>query len=201
MSKGFAPAGFRDKPLPPKRQRERAVSAELENLQTAVQISQMMLKQLMQSQRNMMEDLGRSFNLISELQYKVLAAQEVAGLDVNLLQQKADVLRLKDFNEASDKQDAEEKFTVGAVVDNDSTVIITSTTADNKGIFRSRLKLAETGVPALIQGLMGKEVGAKVEVQLNDALHTVELLAIRQPPQAPVDQAPEASPTDVAGNA
>ncbi len=175
--------GFRSKPAPTRKEAARQVNAELTNLQQAMQISQMMIRQLLESNRNMSEDLGRALNLISELQYKVLAVQDVAALDLNALNAKADALRLRDFDDASAREDENKNFTVGDVVKEDSTVILTSTALGDKGIFRSRLVLAECGVPDLISGLQGQPVGTKVDVMLNGLLHTVELLGIRQPPK------------------
>ncbi len=40
----------------------------------------------------------------------------------------------------------------------------------------------DCGVKDLIDGFMGREVGAKSIVTLNNTVHTVELLGIRQPP-------------------
>jgi hypothetical protein len=177
--------GFRQSPQDSRKERLRALEAELKNSAMAQRINQMMTQQLMQNNQNMQQDLGRALGLISELQYKLLAVQKVANLDVAALSIIADELRLKDFNEASDKEDAEQGFTVGTTVNADSTVILTSTTEnEDKGIFRSKLKLADCGVPDLIKAFEGREVGAKAIVKLNGADHTVELLAIRQPPKA-----------------
>jgi hypothetical protein len=144
--------------------------------------TQMMVQQLVQNGKSMSEDVGRLFQQTAELQYKFLALQEVLGVDMTKVKEVTERLRLKDFNEASDKEDLEKGFTVTDVVADDSTVILTSTTADeDAGIFRSRVRLAETGSPALIQGLTGKGVGTKVEVELNGVKHTVELLGIRKP--------------------
>jgi len=175
--------GFRQQPQESRKERLRNIEAELKNMTMAARVSQMMTQRLMENMQNMSQDLGRALGLISELQYKILAVQKVSDLDVNALKAVSDELRLKDFDEASDKEDIDQQFTTGALVDKDSTVILTSTTAEaDKGIFRSKLKLAECGVPDLIAGLMERPVGTKVEVQLNGVLHTVELLGIRQPP-------------------
>lgn len=184
--------GFRQQPADSRKERLRALEAELKNSAMAQRINQMMTQQLMQNTQSMQQDLGRALGLINELQYKILAVQKVANLDSAQLSAIADELRLKDFVEASDKEDAEQNFTVGTVVDADSTVILTSTTENtDKGIFRSKLKLSECGVPDLIKAFEGREVGAKAIVSLNGAEHTVELLGIRQPPKAePVQQVP-----------
>jgi hypothetical protein len=161
-----------------------SMDKELKNLQMAGRVSQMMTQQLMQNLQNVGQDLGKAFKVISELQYKVQAMQSLGNFDVAALGAKADELRLNDFIEAAAAEDKAGNFTVGDVVQDDSTVIITSTTSSGEGIFRSRIKLAECGVPALIRDLAGKAIGAKVSCQLNGETHEVELLGIRNPPPA-----------------
>lgn len=178
--------GFRQ---PSKNETIRQMMVEMENLQMAGRVSQMMIQQLLQNNKAMGEDLNRALGLINELQYKVLAVQSVAGLNVDLLTKKADELRLKDFNEASDNEDTRDGFTVIDTVEQDSTVILTSVApGTNNGIFRSRIKLAECGVPELITALAGKNVGTKVNVKLNGQEHEIELLGIRRPKAEPVPQ-------------
>ena len=191
--------GFRTPAQAGRKEKLREIEAELKNSQMAGRISQMMLKQVMENMQNMSQDLGRALGLIAELQYKVLAVQRVSGLDVAQLTAVANELRLKDFNETSDKEDAEQNFTVGTTINEDSTVILTSTTdAPDAGIFRSKIKLSECGVPALISELMGREVGARALVMLNGVEHAVEVLGIRQPPAAV--EVPQAQ-AQVEGNA
>ncbi len=161
-----------------------SMDKELKNLQMAGRVSQMMTQQLMQNLQNLGQDMGKAFKIINELQYKILAMQSVGSFDAAALVVKADELRLNDFIEASDAEDKTGNFTLGDVVQDDSTVIITSTTSAGEGIFRSRIKLAECGVPALIRDLSGKSIGTKVACQLNGEDHTVELLGIRNPPPA-----------------
>lgn len=185
--------GFRQQAEGSRKEKLRGMEAELKNSQMAMRISQMMTQQMMQSQQKIQQDLGQALGLINELQYKILAVQRLTGLQPAALASIADELRLTDFNEASDQEDAEKGFTNGEVVDSESTVILTSiTTEADKGIFRSKIKLSECGVPDLISGLTGKAVGTKIEVSLNGANHVVELLAIKQPPKAEtVAQQPE----------
>jgi hypothetical protein len=177
--------GFRQPAQLNRKEKLSAIAKELENLSMAGRINQMMTQQLMQNMKTMGEDLSRSMNLISELQYKILAIQKVANLDVEEMNIVANKQRLLDFNEASDREDKERGFTVGDKVNEQSVIILTSTTEEkDRGIFRSRLKLAECGVPDLITAFMGREVGAKAIVTLNGLEHEVELLAVRQPPAA-----------------
>jgi hypothetical protein len=174
--------GFRTAPQGNRKEKIRAHEVQLKNLEMSVRINQMMTQQLMQNLKGMHEDIGRALNLISEMQYKILAIQKVSGLDLAAMNAVANEQRLQDFCEASDKEDAEKGFTNGDTVNEQSTVVITSTTeGSDTGIFRSRLKLSECGVPDLINAFMGREVGAKAIVTLNGLEHEVELLAIRQP--------------------
>jgi len=184
--------GFRQPAETSKKEQLRSLKTELANLQMAGRISQMMVKQVMDNTKTMSEDLGRALGLINELQYKLLAVQQVSNLSVDDLSKVADELRVKDFNEASDNEDAKEGFTVAAAVSPDSTVILTSEAPDGKGIFRSRIELSSCGVPALISELAGKSVGDKVTVALNGVDHVVELLGVRnpKPEDRPVDVVP-----------
>lgn len=194
--------GFRQQTESSRKERLRALEAELKNSQMANRISQMLLQQMMQNMQNMQQDLGKALGLINELQYKILAIQGVSNLDVKALSDAANELRLKDFNEASDREDVNNGFTVGDVVTEDSTVILTSTTDnEDQGIFRSRIKLSECGVKDLIDAFMGREVGAKAMVMLNGTYHTVELLGIRQPSKQEVATTEEPATTSAEGNA
>jgi hypothetical protein len=179
--------GFRTNADPSRKEQVRQLTAELKNMQAAMRISQMMLQQIMQSNKNMQMDLGKAFGMVSELQYKLLAVEKIGNLDSKAIADEANALRLVDFNESSDKEDALMGFTVGEEVKEDSVIIITSVAEDpDKSIFRSRVGLKEANVPDLTKGLLGREVGAKVVLDLAGTKHTIELLGIRQPAPAPV---------------
>jgi len=174
-------------------QRIRELDVELKNLQMAGRISQMMVQQLMTNLQNATKDLGKAYGIINELQYKILAMQKAGvvqgtgAFDMTALNAVAEELRLKDFIEASDREDVEGNFTVGDKVQEDSTVILTSSAPNDAGLFRSRIKLAECSVPVLIQSLQGQSLGTKVKCMLNDVEHEIELLGVRNPPpSAPV---------------
>ena len=202
--------GFRQKAIGSRKERLHELEVEIKNLSMASRISQMMTQQILQNSKAVHEDLSRALNLISELQYKILAIQKVANLDVEAMNNVANDQRLVDFNEASEKEDVERNFTVGDIVNEQSVVIITSTTEEkDRGIFRSRIKLAECGVPDLINAFMNRGVGAKAIVSLNGLDHEVELLAVRQPPAVAKDVSPinttgaslQASGAEATGNA
>lgn len=183
--------GVKAEAQPTNSQRLREVDVELKNLQMAGRVNQMMVQQLMTNLQNMSQDLGKAYGIINELQYKILSMQSVgvvAGtgqFDMTALNSKAETLRLNDFIETSDAEDVKGGFTQGNVVQDDSTVIITSTApGTDAGIFRSRIKLAECGVPSLIQAFAGQPVGTRAKAMLNGVEHEIELLAIRNPPPA-----------------
>lgn len=183
--------GFRQQPQGSRKEKLRALETELQNATMANRISQLMIKQMLQNSQSMQEDLSKALNLITELQYRTLALQKVTNVDMAQLSSVADELRLKDFNDASAKENAEKNYSVGPVVNDDSVVVITSTTeVADQGIFRSKLKLADCGVPDLIKAFNGREVGAKALVKLNGIDHTVELLEILYPPKQAEDAAP-----------
>jgi hypothetical protein len=174
--------GFRQNPQTSKKEKLKSMESELKNAQMAVRLNQMLSQKMIENQKEIQRDMNNALKVINELQYKLLAIQKVAQLDVVALTAEVDSLRLKDFNDASDKEDVEANLLVAEQVEEDSTVILTTVTENmENSIFRSRIKLAEAGVPELVSGLLGKKVGTKVDVQLNGVTHTVELLGIRTP--------------------
>lgn len=174
--------GFRSKPQPNKNDLLQQLTTEVENTSMAVRVSQMLIKQLLTNGQSMQSDLNQMVSQITELQYKFLAVQKALNLDSSKLEELANEERLKDFEEAASKADIQDQLEVAETADADSVVTITSTTIgpQDKGIFRSRIKLSETGVPELINELTGKRIGDKVTVKLNDIEHNIELLDIKK---------------------
>jgi hypothetical protein len=188
-----ATRGIKLQPKPTKAQTVESLAKEISNVQMAGRVTQMMVQQLMQNLQDMSKDLGKAFGTVNELQYKLLAMQSVGDFDVKAMETKANELRLNDFIEASDAEDKAGNFTLADTVQDDSTIIITSTTEDGAGIFRSRIKLADCGNPTLIKEFAGAKLGKKVKCKLNDTEHEVELLGIRNPPPAVVLEVPAPS--------
>jgi hypothetical protein len=178
--------GFR---TPPKKNQLHQLQVEFQNSQMAGRVSQMMIQQLMNNVKSISEDLGSALNQLYELQYKYTALQKSLNLDVAQLNAIANEQRLTDFNEASLKADDQDGLEAVSEVTENSTVVLTSKSTDEKGndrgIFRSRIKLSESGVPELIKELTGKTVGTKVNVKLNGNDHEVEVLAITAPKDVP----------------
>jgi hypothetical protein len=182
--------GFRTQPQTSKKDKLRELDAYVSNLTAASRITQAMIQQLIQNSKNIGDDLNRALGMLNELQYKVLALQKFTSVSPSELNAEIETMRLKDFTDASDKEDAEKKYAVVDTVAEDSVVILTSTTASSpdRGFFRSKIKLSESGVPDLISGLVGKTVGHTLSVKLNGEDHAITLLGVRQPPQADGEQ-------------
>jgi hypothetical protein len=177
--------GFRVQPQASKKDKLRELETYVSNLTAASRITQAMIQQLLQNNKNMGEDLNKAMGMLNELQYKILAMQKLSPVSALKVAEEVELLKLNDFNEASDKEDAQKGYTVlDTVEDSSNIVILTSTTSSipDKGIFRSKITLSEAGVPDLVSGLIGKPVGTKVSVRLNGEEHLVELLGVRKPP-------------------
>lgn len=193
--------GFRQPQAPSKKELARQTATELKNLQMATRISQMMLQQMANNMQRLDRDLGNAMGVINDLQYRTIAMLELApGLDKEAIETKAEQLKLKDYNEASDKEDVAKGYTPADTVDADSIVIITSQAPENKGIFRSKFKLSEAGVPLLQQALEGKKVGDKVTVKLGELDHEIEVLGVRKEPVAVEVKTEDAAPQPVAAS-
>lgn len=181
--------GFKMQPQPSKKDQFKQLETELKNSQVATRMTQILIQQMMSNMKSMAEDLNAAVSQLYELQYKYDALRQCTNVDVSVLGEIANKLRLADFEEAAKKADAKEELFDAATVSEDTTVVLTSTATDeggvDKGIFRSRIKLSESGSPDLMKALLGKKVGEKVSVKLNGLDHTVELLSAKDGPAEP----------------
>ncbi len=182
-----------------KGQRFESVEQQVEQLTQAVRISQMLIQQFMQSSRAMQTDLGRVVGMVNDLQYRLLAQQTLSGVDIEALKTEADRLRLKDYQEASVKEDEEKGLVLVDTVETvNDFVMITSTTpleTPDQGIFRSKFRLSESGNGDLMTNLIGKKAGDKVIILLGEVQHNVEVLEVRRDP-TPLALAPDAEVTE-----
>lgn len=189
--------GQRQAPSSSKKEAIRSMQTELKNLQMAMRINQMMSQQMIQQFTTAGQDIQNLMQVSNDLQYRTLAMLELLAVDTDKLDEVADRLKLKDYNAASDKEDAAKGYIVGNVVGENSIVILTSEAPNNAGIFRSKFKLSESGVPELQKALLGQVPGFKAKLTLNNVEHEVELLAVREEPvvaePAPEAAAPEAN--------
>ena len=178
--------GFRQKAVGSKSDAIRELQTTVSNLQQAVRISQMMQQHLVQNFQRMDEDMGKTMTLLNETQYRSLAMLKSGSFDLDKIDQLAEELKLKDYNDASDKEDKEKNYTTIDTVTKDDIAIITSSTESGEGeIFRSKFKLGQAGLPELVEKLDGKKVGETVEVTIAGTVHKVTLVgARREPPKA-----------------
>ncbi len=168
---------------------------KVKNLEMSQRVSQMLIQQIGNSVSPMAKDVGELAGRQRELQYQLLAVRELAGLTLEAVNAKAEVLQVSDFNEASDKEDMEKGYAVADTVTEDSVVILTSRTDTNTGgILRSKLVVKDVGFPQLRADLLGKTVGGELTADINGTVHTITVLGIRSVPAPAVQLAPELAP-------
>lgn len=166
-------------------QRQAAVEGKVEQMEMATRMSQMLLQQLGNSSNQMGKDLSELATRQRDVQYRVLALQELLEVKLEDLDLRAEALQVKDFTDASDKEDVEKEYTLTDVVEDDSVVIIT-TTVDGEasaGILRSKLLLSELAFPKLKEDLLGKHVDDQIEADINGTTHKITILGIRRVPE------------------
>lgn len=173
--------------------REPKKIARVENLEdnekalmAAIRLNQMVIKQLIDKTDKQYNEITKLLSLVQNLQYKINAMVEVSKLDPVEIEKSMLVKQTIDFNLASDEEDKANNYTKMEKVESDQNIIIITsenTVESDKSIFRSKIKLADTAVPELITGLIGKSIGDKVEATMNGQKHIVELLGVRQVPE------------------
>lgn len=173
--------GFRKQPSSGKKQQIAQMQVEMQNLQMAIRVSQMMMQQLVSQIQKMNQDMQNTAAIANNLDYRTLALMDQLSVNKDALEATADALKLKDYNEMSDKEDKEKNYAVVDTVEDDSIVIITSEAPENKGIFRSKFRLADA-MQHLQDALKGKKTGDKVPALLNGATHLIEIVGVRKPP-------------------
>lgn len=165
-----------------KGERQAVLEKRISNLEMANRVSQMLLQQIGGSVSPMAKDVGELVGRQRDLQYRVLALQELLALKSDDIVKRAEELQIKDFEETSDKEDKENGYTVTDCVTENSVVILTSKVGDQGGILRSKLVFSEIGFPKLREDLLGKKVGDIVEADINGAKHVITILGIREVP-------------------
>lgn len=166
-----------------KGERQEALEKRVASLEMAVRVSQMLLQQMGGSLQPLSRDLGELANRQRDLQYKVLAFQALTNLDAEAVNAKAEELNLKDFEEASAKEDAEKGYTSAEVIAEDSIVILSSVAEKaEKSILRSKLMVEEIGFPQLKADLLGKKRGDKISADVSGVQHEITILDIKTAP-------------------
>jgi len=175
-------------------QRQVTVEKKVEQLEMATRVSQMLLQQVGNSTNQVGRDISELATRQRDVQYRVLALQELLGVKIEDLEARAEELQVKDFNEVSDKEDLEKGYTIANTVTEDSVVIITTKVENqdenNKGILRSKLILADLAFPKLKEDLLGKSVGDDLTADINGTKHQIKVLGIRSVPEEVADAVP-----------
>lgn len=172
--------------------RVKALESYAKSMQMALSMAQNLIMKLNNGIARLDGDVGNLTGLTQELEYRTMALIHYDGSNVNIgsLDEKAYELKLKAFDEASDREDTEQGFVTAAQSNADSIVIFTSSVEgkEEAGVFRSKIPLKEALFPELREKLTGVKVGDKVDVNINDELHHVEVLGIREKlPQVEAD--------------
>lgn len=163
----------------------RELEVALQNTQMALQVSQMMIKHLTEQFKNTQNDLSSTMGMLNDFQYRTLAMLDVGNFDKDAIEQKAELLKLADFNNASVKEDQIKGYVedLDGVVNENSVITITSHTpelAEDQGIFRSKFPMSECINPNLRQKLLGLKLNETIEADFNGAKHTITVLSIKR---------------------
>lgn len=162
----------------------RELDVQIQNVEMASRISQMMLKQVLEQFQGLRRDVDNSMGILNDFQYRTLAMLELGGFDKVELDKLAEKYKLVDYSKASDQEDAIKGYLnddAGTVAEN-SIVIITSTTDGNedKGIFRSKFNMDECRTETLRTKLLGSKVGDIIDEEINGENHTITILGLRK---------------------
>jgi hypothetical protein len=193
--------GFRQNKQPTNKDKLRELHVTLQNMQQMFNIQKMITQQFAQNLSKIDRDVNNAMGVINDLQYRTLAMLEVfaeaTGKSADDIEAAAEKLKLKDYNEASDKEDAEKGYEPDSIVKEDSVVILTSSCESdpNKSIFRTKFKLDEETLNDELKGkLLGLKVGEKVNAKLPDeSEHEIEVVGIRKQPVQPEQTAAPAA--------
>jgi len=164
---------------------QRALETEktVQQLQMATRVSQMLLQQVGNSVQTINGDLNNLVGRQRDLQYRTLAIQSLLNLDIDAINRKSEELQIKDFEEAALKEDVTEGCTTTDVVEEDSVVVLTTTVNEDKGILRTRLKVADIGFPQLKQDLLGKKKNDVLTTEINGENHVITVLDVKKMPK------------------
>ena len=165
--------------------RIKELEVALQNTQMALQVSQMMIKHITDQFKAVQNDVTNTMGMLNDFQYRTLAMLEVGKFNREDIEQKAEQLKLVDFDNASAKEDAQKGYiedNAGIISDN-SVITITSNTpdlAEDQGIFRSKFPMAECLTPSLRSVLLGAKVDDVVHADLGGAKHVIRIVSIKK---------------------
>ena len=192
--------GFRKPAAGAKKDKFKELDVAVKNCEMATRLSQMLIKQLLDQLQNNRLDLDNTMGMINDFQYRTLAMLELSGISKDLLDKRADELKLKDYNSASAREDAAKGYIddSAGVVGEDSIVTITSSTNgdEDRGIFRSKFPMSECLTPSIKEKIMGLKLGDSFEEQIKNDLHKITIVALSKK----VEQSAEGNANDTEEN-
>lgn len=178
------------------KQKIKELETSMQNAQMATQVTQMMLKQVLEQFQGLRSDVDNTMGILNDFQYRSQAMLKLGNFDIDELNKYADELKLTDYMKASDAEDESKGYLNDdkGTIEEDSVIIITSSTNDDedKGIFRSKFSMTECHTDSLKENLLGKKVGDKVEEEINGDTHTITVVGLRKP-TVQEETAPEGS--------
>lgn len=165
--------------------RIKELEVALQNTQMALQVSQMMIKHITDQFKAVQNDVTNTMGMLNDFQYRTLAMLEVGNFNREDIEQKAEALKLVDFDNASAKEDTQKGYVQdeAGVVGENSVITITSHTpdlAEDQGIFRSKFPMSECLSPSLREKILGLRLNDTVEVDIGGIKHNITILSIKK---------------------
>lgn len=171
--------------------RERITELEvlMNNTQMATNMSQVMIKNMIDAEVRMDKDIAKIVEVVNDLQYKILSVIESGLFDKDKLNKSADSFKLIDFDKACEREDKDKGYITCDTVTPESIITVTSTTnsSETDGIFRSRLTVENIAIDDLKERVVGCKVGDHISSMINDVMHDIEILDIKQLPPSKED--------------
>ena len=159
------------------------LATAVQGLQASNKVMQSLSKQTMLNLMNLADEMKEMNRTISNTHYLLKALIEESKLPEDVINQRAAMLQIVDFEEAIAKEDAAEGVVPVELVDDSSVVVITSTTLNKTpegGFLRSRLDMQQVSPSDFRQNILGKKAGDEFECQIDGDLHKVTLLSVKK---------------------
>lgn len=157
----------------------------VQGLQTTNKVMQSLSKQTMTNLMNLSDEMKDLNRALSDAQYFIHVLKKHASITDETLNSEAALLQIKDFNEAIAKEDEAEGLVPAEFVDEDSVVVITSSTpglTPDKGFLRSRLDLQQVSIKDFRDNILGKKTNDSFSCEINGTQHQVTLLSVKKKP-------------------
>lgn len=155
----------------------------VQSLQVTNKVMQNLAKQTMANFTTLADEVKTLNRALADSQYAVQVLKRHATISEADLNAEAAALQIKDFEEAIAKEDAEENLLPASYVDEDSVIVITSSTPDltpDQGFLRSRLDMQQVSIVDFRTKVLGKQVQESFECDINGTRHNVTLLSIKK---------------------